>query len=127
MLSKDQVNETRVFSPTLNNQMSLSSLHRNENSWQLSNAAIIDIDPRSNLTLTKSLEKSHSSPLPMNRNQSAMSNNNPIESAHLIDQYSEENNTPMCLYSCVSEVGRESIGGKQQFGGGKCPTYAVAI
>ena len=91
--------------------MSLSSLHRNENSWQLSNAAILDIDPRSNLPLTKSLEKSYSSPLPMNRNQSAMSNNNPIESAHLIDQYSDENHHPMCLYSCVSEVGEnQSLG-----------------
>ena len=59
---------------------------------------------RSNLTSNKCLEKSHSSPLPMNTNQSLI-NDNRIQSAHIIHQYADENRNPVSVYSCVSEVG----------------------
>jgi hypothetical protein len=125
-----RINETtnslaKIFSESIDHKTSLPSnlsikselclknckLHWNENSLKLNsrdyqshNAAIIDMDHQSYLALNKSLEKSHSSPLPMNRNQSSISNN-PIQSAHFIDQYLDENKNPMSLYSYVSEMG----------------------
>ena len=96
-----------VFSESINNKTSLPPLRSNENSLKLSsnyyrshNAAIIDFENQSN----KCLEKSHSSPLPINTNQSLISDNT-IQSAHIIHQYSDENRNPVSVYSCVSEVG----------------------
>jgi hypothetical protein len=76
------------------NEKSLKSRSRH---YLSHNAAIMDSDHQSNLSLNKS-------PLSMNTNQSSISNN-PIQSAYIIDQYPYANKNTVSLYSCVSEIG----------------------
>ncbi|CAF3388860.1 unnamed protein product [Rotaria sp. Silwood1] len=94
------------------------SLHWDESSLKLTSkhdqqqesAAIIEIEHQSyssisssSIDFSKPLEKSYSSPLPMNTNHLS-SNNKNIQSAHLIDQYQYENKNRISLYSCISEM-----------------------
>ncbi|CAF5038288.1 unnamed protein product, partial [Rotaria sp. Silwood1] len=94
------------------------SLHWDESSLKLTSkhdqqqesAAIIEIEHQSyssisssSIDFSKPLEKSYSSPLPMNTNHLS-SNNKNIQSAHLIDQYQHENKNRISLYSCISEM-----------------------
>ena len=93
------------------------SLDRNETSlklipreYQQQEAAIIEVEhqsyPSSSLSVDinrKSLEKSYSSPLPMNRNHSSIIDKY-IQSAHMIGQGQYENGSGISSYSYVTKV-----------------------
>jgi hypothetical protein len=89
------------------------SLHWNEDSlkstskqYQSQDAAIIEFEHQSYLSFSKTLEKSHSSPLPINKNHSSIINNH-IQNAHIIHQYPYENKNKISLYACASEIGND--------------------
>ncbi|CAF1370205.1 unnamed protein product, partial [Rotaria magnacalcarata] len=99
------------YESILNKQNSLSSL-RND-SKDKEESAIIEIEHQSynsiisSIDLSKPLEKSYSSPLPINAkhfyNNNNNNNNNNLQSAHFIDQYSKDR-SELSLDSSMNEI-----------------------
>lgn len=98
-LRKDHSKTTRKLSIHWDEQ-SLTSTSRQ------SQAAVIEVEHQTTLpiALCKPLQKSHSSPIPINTNHLS-TNHNPIRSAHLLDQCSLERPSRMSLYACTSAMG----------------------
>ncbi|CAF2985279.1 unnamed protein product [Rotaria socialis] len=93
------------YESILNKQNSLSSLK--SDSKDKEESAIIEIEHQSynsiisSIDLSKPLEKSYSSPLPINAKH--FYNNNNLQSAHFIDQYSEDR-SELSLDSSMNEI-----------------------
>lgn len=73
--------------------------------YQSQNAAIIEFEHQSHLSY---LEKSHSSPLPMNTNHLYIYHND-IQSAHIINEHLYKNQNEISLQSCISEMENDQL------------------
>ncbi|UJR15426.1 hypothetical protein I4U23_002371 [Adineta vaga] len=93
-------------SSSYHDKISLQSLFQHN---QQHDAAIIEVKYHQSLSMnyTKPISKSYSSPLPI-KIQDLSLNNNPIESAHIFDQYQYAKCSVQSLYSCVSEMENDS-------------------
>ncbi|CAF3329315.1 unnamed protein product [Rotaria sp. Silwood2] len=93
---------------SIENSSKLTSKHYQ----QQETAAIIEIEHQSyssissSIDYNKPLEKSYSSPLPINTNHLFIKKKN-IQSAHIIDQHQYENKNEITLYSCISGIGND--------------------